>query len=210
MHHFDKMLRAHVAPALRSAGYTGRGRTFRLIAESGDQAIVRLHRSGGQGDQVEFSVDLGVVTVPYWDWLGEVFPRAPDRAPSDTDGLWRGRLHAPAGMRADARPWTRNLWLLDGPDAVDTCGQKLAELLLSEAVPLLATLLDRAAFLALSRDPAGPLGSDVGPATLMLLVDAGRSPALEAEISRYEALDRAAYPYARRLAAWARNRLSTA
>jgi hypothetical protein len=206
MDHFDRMVHEWVAPVLRQVGFAGRGRTFRLGVVSGDQAIVSLRRAGGGGDRVEFHVDLGVVVVPYWDWLGQVFPRPAERAPTDTDGLWRGRLDAPPAVRADAGPWTRTVWLLAGPDMVPTCGAALAGVLREEAVPLLTRLLDRAEFLALSRDPVRPLGTDLGPAELMLLVDAGPSADLDAETARYESLDPQTYPYAGRLAAWARER----
>jgi hypothetical protein len=206
MNHFDRMVREYVTPVLREAGFASRGRTFRLGAGSGDEAIVSLRRAGGRGDRVEFHVDLGVVVVPYWDWLGHVFSRPADRVPTDTDGLWRSRLDAPPAVRADAGPWTRNLWLLAGPDQVPACGAALAEVLRAEAVPLLTRLLDRGEFLALSRDPDRPLGTDLGPAELMLLVDAGPSAELVAEIARYESLDPETYPYAGRLAAWARDR----
>lgn len=42
MNPLDTLIRQHVAPVMRAAGYTKKGRTFRLAATHGDHAIVKI------------------------------------------------------------------------------------------------------------------------------------------------------------------------
>ena len=203
----DQLLRDHVSPVLEAAGFVRRGRTYRLIADNGDQAIIAIERTAGsRGDVVEFYVHAAVVPVPYWAWIQHVFPTVGDRAPDYSDGLWRHRVEAPPTCRADAGPWTTDLWLLAGPSAVASCGEQLATILRTETAPLTTSLLNRATFLALTRDPTKPLGVSIGPADLMLLVDEGPSPELDKAIAHYRSLDPTDYPAAADLAAWAEAR----
>ncbi|MBN6041467.1 hypothetical protein [Amycolatopsis sp. 195334CR] len=76
-----------------------------------------------------------------------------------------------------------------------------------QAVPLLLRLTDRAEFLAMVRDPAKPLASGLGH-PIMLMVDGGPSPELDAEIAYYEALDPVGWPVGPEIVAWVRARAS--
>jgi hypothetical protein len=194
---------------LETAGFVRRGRTFRLVGGKGDQAIIGIERTAGsRGDWVEFYVHAAVVPVPYWAWLQHVFPSVADREPEYSDGLWRHRVEAPANLRADAGPWTTDLWLLAGSAAVPACGSSLATILRTETIPLATSLLDRPTFLNLTRDPSNPLGTSLGPADLILLVDEGPSPELDQAIAHYKSLDPTDYPAAAALATWAESRAS--
>jgi hypothetical protein len=206
------LLREHVTPLLSEFGFRREGRRYRLVAGNGDQAFVAFQRSRTDpGAADEFFVNLAVVPVPYWDWLRHIRPGdalTDNLQAEEADGLWRDRLVAPPQFAAGIEPWQAERWLLDSVENLPACGAALATALREQAVPQLTQLLDRREFLALSRDPARPLGPGVGPAELILLVDEGPSPELEAEIARCEALDSADYPVAGDLARWARARIA--
>jgi hypothetical protein len=62
-HPLDDMLREHVAPVMRAAGFTRRGRRFWLSAESGTTALAEFYLKGDLGDGVtRFVVISGLLT----------------------------------------------------------------------------------------------------------------------------------------------------
>ncbi|HWG97856.1 MAG TPA: DUF4304 domain-containing protein [Pilimelia sp.] len=205
----DLMLRDHITPVLTAAGYRRRGREYTRRAPHGDVAIVHLQTSAGSvGDQVDFYVNLGAVPASYADWLGELFG-APLARPGHEHGLWRDRLRPPPELADEPGPYGSDRWRLRGAAGVAACGAGLAAALTATALPLLADLLDRDRFLALHRDPGRPLGTGVVTfPEIFLLVDAGPSAALDAELAKLDAADPAEDPTAPRLAAWARARLA--
>ncbi|WP_328392365.1 DUF4304 domain-containing protein [Streptomyces sp. NBC_00390] len=65
----DLLVKQHAAPVLKAAGFKKAGRTFRLIAGNGDQAILGFARHYVAPDAVVFEVGYGIVPAPYWEWL---------------------------------------------------------------------------------------------------------------------------------------------
>jgi hypothetical protein len=186
----DTVIKDHVAPVLKEAGFAKSGKTFRRTADNGDVAVIEFQRSAGSlDDRIIFFVNLAAVPVPQHDWLYHDAPAARARKPSSAAGLWRQRILAPDELNADREsPWRSERWLIDGPSSVDAVGSTLAHVLTTEAIPMLIKLLDRKLFLELALDPAKPLGTLWGDAPALLLVDAEpsgeRDTAIAAAIAR--------------------------
>ncbi|MEU6772204.1 DUF4304 domain-containing protein [Streptomyces sp. NPDC046759] len=65
----DLLVREHVAPVMRGAGFKRSGRTFRLIADSGDQAVLGFARQYVDPGAAVFEVGYRIVPAPYWEWI---------------------------------------------------------------------------------------------------------------------------------------------
>ncbi|GAA1654077.1 DUF4304 domain-containing protein [Actinoplanes couchii] len=132
---FRALVRTHVAPVLRAAGFRSASPTWRLTAPTGDMAIVNVQKSWyNDGDEVNFYVNLAILPVALWDFDERTFPRKRPALPLERDGLLRRRLIPPASSR------TRESWVVDESGG---CGEILHDLLERTAVPELRSLLDR-------------------------------------------------------------------
>ena len=210
----DRLVRDHARPVLTEAGFRRKGNRFWLTAPNGDVACVDFQTQAGvtvmrpdgvhaMPDWAAFFVNIGVVPVPRWDWLCHQFPGLSKQVPEASHGLWTSRAVAPPEVADDV---ISDSWVVKGADQVAVCGEHLARVLRDDVVPLLVWCLDRAEFLALCRDPARPLDPPPSDAELILLVDDGPSPDLDAALAVLGARDPHDYPVAAEYAAWLRAR----
>ncbi|GIJ70870.1 DUF4304 domain-containing protein [Virgisporangium ochraceum] len=130
---YTEMLRQHVHPSLRAAGYARAASTWRRQSPRGDLAVVNLQRSRWEaGDRVTFYVNLAVLPAARWRYIREEWDRVP-AAPQESHGLLRRRLDPADGAG----------WQLHDAASAEVCGRALGHRLDHVAVPELAALLDR-------------------------------------------------------------------
>jgi hypothetical protein len=91
----DIVIKNHVVPVLKDAGFVKSGKTFRRTASNGDVAVIDFQRSAGSWrDRIIFFVNLAAVPVTQHDWLCRDSPVIRARKPSSAAGLWRERVLA--------------------------------------------------------------------------------------------------------------------
>ncbi|MBM2620611.1 DUF4304 domain-containing protein [Actinoplanes sp. LDG1-06] len=131
------MVKTHVGPPLREAGFKGSAPTWRLRSPAGDVAIVNLQKSSyNDGDEVNFYVNLAVLPAAWWEYLIDETPQRRPANPVERDGLLRRRLDPPVKFRL------RDGWVVGGADDADDGGIVLGEQLEQVAIPELRALLD--------------------------------------------------------------------
>jgi hypothetical protein len=177
----DQVLRDRIAPALKEAGFSRKGRLFWLESPGGDRAFVSFGAFKlGQHD-AEFFVDVAVLPAVYAD-----FVTRDGGGVTVADGLWTDRLAVP-GKQTLAM---RDHWSFDAGD--EAAAQTLTESV-RQVLPKLVHLLDRANLLAYVRDPSTrPQEIKIQPredAVTLLLADQGPSAELEQRLAALEAAD---------------------
>ncbi|RFC77547.1 hypothetical protein [Streptomyces sp. AcE210] len=205
----DLLVREHVAPVMRGAGFKRSGRTFRLIADSGDQAVLGFARHYVDPGATVFEVGYRVVPAPYWEWTnrqhcssgqvrdppafvlaavaGDVVP--PPRAAHLPDS--KGRLRSRWALREDNR---------------HVCGEALAGALHNEAIPQMVHFLDRTNLLQEFRHPSMPVVRHLPLIRLEILLRVDDAPCHEIEAMLADV--QPAGP-GDDFAAWVRHRLAT-
>ncbi|MDX3540658.1 DUF4304 domain-containing protein [Streptomyces sp. MB09-01] len=202
------LVKQHVAPVMKAAGFKRSGRTFRLAADNGDQAVLGFARHYVDPDAAVFEVAYGIVPAPYWEWINRHSVGGDGRAPlAFGPAVMSGSVvppphaaHAPeAGMPFRAR------WALRADNSL-VCGQALATVLHDETVPQIVRLLDRGNLLQEFRHPALPVVRLVPltRAEILLRVDDAPSEEVESLLAHLQP----AGP-GDDFATWTRRRLST-
>ncbi|MFD8547091.1 hypothetical protein [Streptomyces sp. NPDC059649] len=209
MRPLDLLVREHVAPVMRAAGFKRSGRTFRLVADCGDQAVLGFSRHYVDPDAAVFGVGYGIVPAPYWEWInrqhwasGQVgAPRAFESA------VVAGDVIPPPGTahRPDCEGRLRSRWALR-EDNRDLCGEALAGALRDEAIPQMVHLLDRTNLLEDRRHRAMPVVRLVPLPRLEILLRVDDAPRREIEALLADV--QPAGP-GDDFAAWVRRRLAT-
>jgi hypothetical protein len=164
----DELLKRHVTPVLREAGFRRSGANYRLVAENGDVAIVDVTRWTPDPAVDGFLMNLSVAPLPYVEWLNRDRPERMARS--------RGRQHALLQWSLAAPPeWQlvpaamNTVWALAGDSDVDAVGEVLRPML-ADAAPWLVSLFDREKLCATIQeryaDFTVPLGRHVAQAVL--------------------------------------------
>ncbi|WP_158852401.1 DUF4304 domain-containing protein [Saccharothrix deserti] len=175
---YQLVLRDHIRPLLKAEGFRGSSTTWRRESERGDWAIVNLQRSRQAGrDGIWFTVNLAVVSRPWWEWINEYHGQRP-LLPREASGYWRTRLDAPDALSAGYRFW----WAVHDTASARACGQDAARQLARTGIPDLLGRLPRSAQFASAR--AGrfqgvPRRWDQRVPLAILLADDGPSPELD-------------------------------
>jgi hypothetical protein len=208
MHPLDALIRRYVVPLAKTDGCSKSGRTFRLIADNGDQAMFVFSRHAVDPDMVVFEVNWHVVPLPYWEWItGEP---AGARKPDSSGALVTGRVIPPreaAHHPRDGFPFFRERWAFPYEGSDEICGLALERTLREETLPRMRHLLDRSNLLEVVRSTDVSLGMwmDVDPLVgeIVLRVDSDPAEEVGALIDQEEAAG--GYP---RFVQWARQRLA--
>ncbi|MEV5006288.1 DUF4304 domain-containing protein [Streptomyces sp. NPDC056159] len=209
MRPLDLLVREHVAPVMRAAGFKRSGRTFRLVADSGDRAVLGFSRHDVDPDAAVFGVGYGIVPAPYWEWInrqhwasGQVgAPRAFQSAVVAGDVIPPPRAaHLP-----DCEGRLRSRWALR-EDNRHICGEALASALRDEAIPQMVHLLDRTNLLQECRHRTMPVVRLVPLTRLEILLCVDDAPCREIEALLADV--QPAGP-GDDFAAWVRRRLAT-
>jgi hypothetical protein len=129
-------LRDVVGPFLRTQGFKGSGRTWRLWLDNGDCAVVNVQSSQfSSATELKFVVNLGYVVPALLEWRevnrGRPIPNS--KSIKDSDGIWQARLHAARGG------W----WSIHSPAEAHSAAEEVVELLSTKGIPTLRSLRNR-------------------------------------------------------------------
>ncbi|GAA2641411.1 hypothetical protein GCM10010425_54000 [Streptomyces spororaveus] len=155
----DLLVKQHVAPVMKAAGFKKSGRTFRLTASNGDQAVLGFARHNIDPDAAVFEVGYRIVPAPYWEWIDRHSAIGSARAPiAFGPAVLVGSVIPPtqAAHAPDPAMSFRERWALREDNRL-ACGEALATVLHEEAVPQIVHLLDRGNLLQECRHPALPV-----------------------------------------------------
>lgn len=168
------LLRDHAGPLLKDHGFRRSGGTFRRIAANGDVAIVSIRSWRLMEAELEFWVEMGLVTrvmLEYRAHLGEeVRPELVGF--TDTYGTWSTRMRDPSRTVLDGN----DLWRFDLDDA-GSMQRFLATL--DSSVAELIGLTQRPALIEALRHPAPEVQTGSTLSLALVMADQGRSPELE-------------------------------
>ncbi|MGT2526076.1 DUF4304 domain-containing protein [Streptomyces nojiriensis] len=155
----DLLVKQHVAPVMKAAGFKKSGGTFRLTAGNGDQAILGFARHYVDPDAAVFEVGYGIVPAPYWEWIDRYSAIGNARAPvAFGPAVLAGNVIPPprAAHAPEAAMSFRARWALREDNGL-SCGEALETVLRDEAIPRIVHLLDRSNLLQECRHPALPV-----------------------------------------------------
>lgn len=179
MNPLDTLIKQHVTPVMKAAGFTKKGRTFRLVA---------------------------LVPLSHWEFVNRQYAEPPQ--PDASGALATCPVMPPAEVahEPDEEMPFRSRWAFVEPATRDLCGRELARVLTEESIPNMVRLLDRGTLLEETRvNPNGELVRLRGrPMTEILLrIDDDPVADVTALVDKAEA--EGVFPP---FAAWARERLA--
>ncbi|MFD0304090.1 hypothetical protein [Streptomyces sp. NPDC127119] len=158
MNPLDTLIKQYVVPVAKAAGFTKKGRVFRLVSAHGDHLLMHFDTHEVDPEKCVFDVTFWIVPLPHWEFL-----RRQDVAPSEprAGGALATYPVVPPAVVAhepeEEMPF-RSRWAFSEPGTRDVCGRELARVLVEEAFPRVTRLLDRKTFLKETRvNPNGEL-----------------------------------------------------
>ena len=166
-----EVLKVHVGPALRTAGYAGSGQDFHKRIDGNWAAINVQRRRYSTAEELRFTVNLGTASTAVL--VEDGYPA--DEPAREIDCHWRSRLGALLQGPAD-RWWTVRSRMQ--PAEVRRLGEELVELLTRVALPKLEAMASDEAILEsvlpggepiagmfpAQMDVVGPILRRIGPA----------------------------------------------
>ncbi|MCF4135705.1 hypothetical protein L1856_00285 [Streptomyces sp. Tue 6430] len=158
MNPLDTLIEQHVVPVMKTAGFTRKGRAFRLAAENGDHLFLQFDTHAVDPGRYVFDVTFWVVPLPYWQFLKRQYAEPP--APDASGALANCPVMPPASVahEPDEEMPFRSRWAFTEPTTRDLCGRELARVLVEDDLPRMTRLLDRRTLLAETRtNPNGDL-----------------------------------------------------
>jgi uncharacterized protein DUF4304 len=169
----------HLRPYLTGQGFTGHGNAFRSHASNGDAMVVGLQMSSGTSKaESQFYVNLGLVPLPWLEYIRSSRNPADLAKPDPSEALVSGRLPPP----------NRLYWTADAQN-VDQIGEAIVAGL-ADVLPRYLELLDRSRFRALLEQDADLPGMCPRDAALaMLLIVSGHAEPAEPELERIRQVD---------------------
>jgi hypothetical protein len=136
----DELLKRHVTPVLREAGFKRSGANYRLTADNGDVAIFNARRWTTDPAVDGFMLALAVAPLPYVEWLNRDRPERMARPRGLEHGMLTWYLKAP--LRWQLTPKGQDtVWALAHESEVDAVGEELRKIL-TDGVPWLVSLFD--------------------------------------------------------------------
>lgn len=177
-----RLLREHVDPVAKAAGFRRRRLQYYRKAPSGDYVMIFIADGAADGDSDEFTVQPAAAPVPIVDWLCElrdesrpvgrlpgrrVCLQLPEIPPPPT--FWSLAPHRTVYANPATAPEPRPIedwqiagypnWAFDDEEELAACGRELACALQDGPFDDLSHLLDREALLAkLHADPRPTVG----------------------------------------------------
>lgn len=189
----DAFLSTYITPELQPLGFKKTRRTYRLVADNGDQVLVEAQKSDSPPDGgVSFYINIAVVPKPYFEVAAFIFERRFGRkyqeVPSTEGGLVSDRLASdPAVAYPSSGRFTDKRWYFRDEESAKLCAEHLVGKLTTYAIPVLTQLLDRKrlrAYVA-EADRGVPFRALTGARVdIALLIDEGFSPELDAALER--------------------------
>ncbi|MGI5254828.1 hypothetical protein [Actinacidiphila glaucinigra] len=68
MNPLDTLIRQHVVPVMKAAGFAKRGRIFRRAAPNGDHAFLHIDADAVDPEKFVFEVSFWMVPLPCWEF----------------------------------------------------------------------------------------------------------------------------------------------
>ncbi|MGI5455051.1 hypothetical protein ACQEWB_18095 [Streptomyces sp. CA-249302] len=105
----DTLIREHVAPVTRAAGFAKKSRIFRRAAPNGDHAFLHIDADAVDPEKSVFEVSFWMVPLPSWEFrvsepprrrFRTEFPPAPAARTAATWAREAGLTPDPAGLLA--------------------------------------------------------------------------------------------------------------
>ncbi|MFD3926333.1 hypothetical protein [Streptomyces sp. NPDC058614] len=151
MNPLDTLIREHVVPVMKAAGFAKKGRTFRLAAPNGDHLFMQVWPEAVDPEKYVFDVFFSVVPLPQWAFLHREYANPP--TPDASGALAKYEVIPPAGVahQPDSELPFRSRWAFAEPETREGCGRELARALTEVALPRTVPLLDRRNLLAETR-----------------------------------------------------------
>ncbi|MEU6405234.1 hypothetical protein [Streptomyces sp. NPDC046985] len=150
MNPLDMLIRQYAAPVMKAAGFTKKGRKFRLTAPNGDCALLEFDTHAVDPEKFVFDVTFFMVPLSHWEFTYRQYRQSDEmHAPDASGALARCPVMPPpdvAWWPDEGMPF-RSRWAFSEPETRDVCGQRLARVLADEAIPRVVRLLDRRALL---------------------------------------------------------------
>lgn len=174
----DTLIKQHVVPVMKVAGFAKKGRTFTLAVPHGDRLVMRFDTHAVDPDRYVFDVRFWIVPLPHWEFITRQYANAP--APDASGALATCPVMPPAEVahQPEEEDPFRTRWAFAEPQTRDACGRELARVLTDGALPRMTRLLDRRTLLEETRtNPNGKLVRLWGalPSEIVLRVDADHS-----------------------------------
>lgn len=183
MRPLDLLVKQHVAPVMKGAGFKKSGRTFRLIADNGDQGVLGFARHYVDPGAAVFEVGYRIVPASYWEWINRHHWASGDApAPRAFSGavLSGDVIPPPHAAHAPDEVSFRRRWALREDNGL-ICGEALATVLHDDAVPQMVHLLNRTNLLQECRHPALPVVRLVPLTRVEILLRVDDAPSEEIE-----------------------------
>ncbi|MHC3470431.1 DUF4304 domain-containing protein [Streptomyces sp. 7R007] len=151
MNPLDALIREHVTPVMKAAGFAKKGRTFRRAAPNGDHAFLHIDADLVDPEKFVFEVSFWMVPLPSWEFAYRA--RGGAGTPNASGALATCKVTPPdvAAHESDEEGYFRSRWAFAEPDTRDACGRELARILDEQAVPRMVRLLDRRTLLGETR-----------------------------------------------------------
>ncbi|WP_181804024.1 DUF4304 domain-containing protein [Streptomyces shenzhenensis] len=175
MNPLDTLIKQHVVPVMKAAGFTKKGRIFRRAAPNGDHVFLHIDANLVDPDKFVFEVSFWMVPLPNWEFAYRNLPKT--LTPNASGALATCKVIPPdvAAHQPEEEGYFRSRWAFAEPDTRDLCGRELARVLAEDAVPWMVRLLDRRTLLAETRtNPNGELvrlGNDTTSEILLRIDD---------------------------------------
>ncbi|MEU5597929.1 hypothetical protein [Streptomyces sp. NPDC020298] len=136
---------------MKAAGFTKKGRVFRLAAPNGDHALLEFDTHAVDPEKFVFDVTFFMVPLPHWEFVQRqhVDPGVPDA--SGALAICLVVLPSEVAHQPDEEMPFRSRWAFTEPETRDVCGQHLACVLTDESIPRVVRLLNRRALLEETR-----------------------------------------------------------
>jgi hypothetical protein len=119
MNPLDILVREHVVPVMKAAGFAKRGRIFRRAAPNGDHAFLHVDADPVDPAKTVFEVSFWMVPLPSWEFAYRDHPRA--LAPDASGALATGKVIPPdvAAHQPDGEGYFRSRWAFVDPGTRD-------------------------------------------------------------------------------------------
>lgn len=135
----NSALKEIVAPAVRSAGFKGSGKTWRRVNEHGDWAIVNVQSSSwSTSEELRCVINIFVAPEPWIAWTSHLWDQEMPKVPGEASGLYRDRIH-PTGSPPNTDTW----WTVRDEVDAEAAARDMVVRLTADALPLLMDLLER-------------------------------------------------------------------
>ncbi len=196
-----------MAPVAKEAGFSRKGRVFRLATDNGDHALLEFRSRRIDPVMEVFVARVFIVPAASWGWVSRSnWESDRKKAPDASASFLQWGVMPPEHIAFDPHDVNSSdrEWAYGARIDPDVAGRAMAEILREETFPTMRRLLDRDELWAEINRPSFRFHRERPPgwARMILRVDEA-SPAELEELTGHVEMD---YPVADEFIAWARSR----